>query len=307
MHAFAKTLPRSLGFACLWLVASSAEAVSPRAYVSVNGNDGNTCNVPATPCRTFTGAIAQTTSGGEVIVMDSGTFGGGTISQAVTINAPSGVAALVATPIVVNAGANDVVTLRGVTFVAPSPGLNVGLTFNGGHSLNVENCVFHGWDDAMHFVAPGRLHVIDTTIRDNDGYGVLLTTASGSIQASVERTQFLNNSIGLRAGSRARVTIKDSLVSGSGNGLSATSFDGSDSEMTIDGCVATHNDSAIVASSSFSGPGIGTIRIGNSTITSNNGVGLFQVDSGVLFSRGNNIVEANTTNTYGTIGSITGK
>jgi hypothetical protein len=306
MNPFTKTLPRSLGFACLWLVAASAEAVSPRAYVSVNGNDANVCNVPATPCRTFTGAIAQVSSGGEVIVMDSGTFGGGTISQAVTINAPSGVAALVATPIVVNAGATDVVTLRGVTFVAPSPGFSVGLTFNGGHSLNVENCVFHGWDHAIDVLAPGRLYVTDTTIRDSDNIGILLMTASGAIQASIERTRFLNNSIGLRAANRAKATIKDSLVSGNSNGLSATSYDDSASEMTVDGCVVSHNSHAVLANSSVSG-GVGTIMIWNSTVTSNTGFGLYQQSSGVLLSRGNNTVEANGSNTVGTIGAITGK
>src|SRR5262245_31822488 len=132
------TLTRSIGLVCLWLVASAAEASAPRAYVSVNGNDANVCSSPSTPCRTFTGAIAQTTSGGEVVVLDSGTFGGGTITQSVTINAPAGVAALAATPITVNAGASDVVTLRGITFVSPSLGTGTALTLSGGAVLNLE-------------------------------------------------------------------------------------------------------------------------------------------------------------------------
>src|SRR5262249_15556835 len=123
---------RAAAFATLCLLACRAEAVAPRAYVSVNGNDANVCSSPSTPCRTFTGAIAPASSGGEVVVLNSGTFGGGTISQAVTINAPAGVAALVATPITVSAGASDVVTFRGITFVSPTAFTDTGLTFSGG-------------------------------------------------------------------------------------------------------------------------------------------------------------------------------
>src|SRR5262245_61423611 len=102
MKSEVSTLVRRVVVVGLASASLKVGAVAPRAYVSVNGNDLNTCNVPATPCRTYTGAISQVTVGGEVIVLDSGTFGGGTISQSVTINAPSGIIALAATPITVN-------------------------------------------------------------------------------------------------------------------------------------------------------------------------------------------------------------
>ena len=300
MKSFTQTLVRIVGFACLWLAASSAEAVSPRAYVSVSGSDLNTCNVPTTPCRTFTGAIAQVTSGGEVIVMDSGTFGGGTITQAVTINAPSGVAALAATPIIINAGTSDVVTLRGISFVAPSPGVGTALTYTTGGVLNVENCIFHGWFGAITFQSAGKLNVVDTTLRDLV-IGVYLQTASGAIQAEFVRVRVLDNSnAGIFVNSRTTAVVKDSVISRNSTGLYASVSAGGTAELTVENCLVSHNFNWGVYSSSG-----GTIRVAASTVT-NNATGFFQ-GAGTFLSRGNNIVEGNGTDTSGTIGSFAGK
>jgi hypothetical protein len=303
MRLFGKTL-RVLGTSCLGLLASSAHAVAPRAYVSVTGNDLNVCSNPATPCRTFTGAIAQTTPGGEVIVLDSGTFGGATITQAVTINAPAGVAALAATAITVNAGGSDVVTLRGLTFVSPTPGAGTALSFNGGAGLNIENCVFHGWNTGLNFAASGKLNVADTTVRDSSAVGVSLTTGGGEIQASFERTRFLGNSTGLQVGSLSKATVKGGVASGNTTGFYVAPSDGSSPQLTVEGSVVTNNSSTGVQAAS--GAGFGTVRISNSTVT-NNGVGLLQSGSGVLQSRTNNTVEGNGTDTSGTIGSFVAK
>jgi hypothetical protein len=301
-----QTIVRALGFACLWLASPTAEAVSPRAYVSVNGNDANTCNVPSTPCRTFTGAIAQTTSGGEVVVLDSGTFGGGTISQSVTINAPAGVAALAATPIIVNAGASDVVTLRGITFVSPSPATGIALTFNGGAVLNIEKCVFHGWSTGLAFGVAGELHVTDSTFRENF-YGVLLSTGSGTLLASLERTRLLGNSTGLSVSSRAKATIKNSLIARNTNGgMYASSGDAANSELDIENCLISHNHNGVGGNEHVDG-GYGTIRISRSTVIGNTNNGVQQAYASVVLSRGNNTIEANNIDVSGTMGLIFGK
>src|SRR5436853_5663 len=79
-----------------------------RTFVSAaTGNDANPCN-RAAPCRNFAAAIAQTASGGEVVVLDSGGYGTVTISQAVSLVAPPGVYAGISvfsgTGITINAG-----------------------------------------------------------------------------------------------------------------------------------------------------------------------------------------------------------
>jgi hypothetical protein len=304
---FQKTVGRAFGFACLWLAASSAEAVSPRAYVSVNGNDANTCNLPATPCRTFTGAIAQVTSGGEVVVLDSGTFGGGTISQSVTINAPAGVAALAATPITVTVGVSDVVTLRGISFVSPSAGVGTALSFNGAGTLNIEKCIFHGWSVGLYLNVPGELHVTDSTFRENTSFGVQLVASSGALLATFERTSLLGNGSGMYAANRTKASIKDSLISGnSTSGLIVLSSDPAGlAELDVERCLITHNYWG--AASNGGAGGYGTLRISTSTITGNTNIGLGEFNTSVVLSRGDNTIEANNVDISGTIGTFVGK
>jgi hypothetical protein len=305
MHRLSRNILRSLGLAGLWLAAASAEAVSARAYVSVNGNDANTCNAPSTPCRTFVGAIAQVTSGGEVVVLDSGTFGGGTISQSVTINAPEGVAALVATPLMVSAGASGVVTLRGITFVSPSPGTGTALAFYIGAVLNIERCVFHGWSTGLWFGAASELHVTDTTFREN-ATAITLHALSGTLPASFERTHLLANAIGLYIYERTKAVIKNSVIAGHANaGLFAYGIS-ENAELDVENCLITHNN--IGAGTSDNGStGYGIVRIAGSTVTGNQtGLGEFGSTS-VVLSRGNNTIEANSTDTIGTVGSFVGK
>jgi hypothetical protein len=300
------TLGWALGCAFVGLTSPpNAYAVAPRAYVSVNGNDANTCSAPATPCRTFTGAIAQTSPGGEVVVLDSGTFGGGTISQAVTINAPAGVVALVATPISVNAGASDVVTLRGISFVSPTPGTGVALNLVNGKALHVERCAFHGWSTGINLSLVGRLSVTDTTVRENT-FGISLYSATGVVRAAIQRTDLLNNSTGLFVDVGARATIADSLVAGNAIGIEAHALESGTSLIGIENCTVSNNTTVGMRANTF-GVGFSAVRFANSTITDNN-VGVWQAAVGAsVSSRGDSTIEGNTTNTIGTIGTYVKK
>jgi hypothetical protein len=307
MKSFAQSFAWTVGLACLGLAATSADAAAPRAYVSTAGNDANVCSNPATPCRTFTGAIAQTTSGGEVIVLNSGTFGGGTITQAVTINAPAGVAALVATPITVNAGATDVVTLRGITFVAPVPGSDTALTYSNALVLNLENCVFHGWETGIFATATGTLNVVDTTLRDNEGGGIVVSPSVGSAHATIARSRFLKTNFAVRAASRATINIKDSLFSGNDGAGVFAQPDASiaHAEVNVENCSFSDNYYAVEAGDGGGG-GSATIRLANSTVT-NNLTGIAQYGNAQIISRVNNTIEGNGTNVFGTLGTYTAK
>src|SRR5438477_9591417 len=108
-----------------------AAGPAQRTFVSAaSGDDVNPCT-RALPCRNFQAAIAQTTSGGEVVVLDSGGYGPVTISQAVSLVAPPGVYAGISVfsgaGITVNAGPSDVVTIRGLTL--NGLGGNTGIEF----------------------------------------------------------------------------------------------------------------------------------------------------------------------------------
>src|SRR5215469_1161281 len=112
------------------IASSGAYALSNRTFVSGNGNDSNPCTIAA-PCRSFAGALAQTSPGGEIAVLDTAGYGTVTISKAISIVNEEGVEAGVTVTsgdaITINAGANDVVNLRGLTIVGAG-GAN-GITF----------------------------------------------------------------------------------------------------------------------------------------------------------------------------------
>src|SRR5450759_1960895 len=105
------------------LSAAPAQAQSQHTFVSSQGNDANNCFL-TTPCRHLQAALAATLPGGEIAILDTAGYNGGvtvTISQAVSIVNPGGFEALIAPPsgggaaIVINAGASDAVSLRGLS------------------------------------------------------------------------------------------------------------------------------------------------------------------------------------------------
>src|SRR5262252_2033674 len=90
---------------------TGAYALANRTFVSGSGNDANPCSLAA-PCRSFAGALAQTSPGGEIAVLDTAGYGAVTIGKAVSIVNEEGVEAGVtatggADAITINAGATD--------------------------------------------------------------------------------------------------------------------------------------------------------------------------------------------------------
>src|SRR5438128_11520577 len=86
-----------------------------RTWVSGVGDDVNPGSRTA-PCRTFAGALSKTADGGEIDVLDPGSFGTVTITKSLTIDGTGGFAAILAsgtTGIIINAAGIDV-TLRGL-------------------------------------------------------------------------------------------------------------------------------------------------------------------------------------------------
>src|SRR5258706_868563 len=132
--------------------ASLAQAQASRTWVSGVGDDANPCSRTA-PCKTFAGAISKTANFGEIDALDPGGFGAVTITKSITIDGGGGQVASVLVAgtngIVVQAGANDVVTLRNIRIngIVGSPsgaGLN-GIRFLSGAALHVEHCTIFGF------------------------------------------------------------------------------------------------------------------------------------------------------------------
>ncbi len=140
--------PRSIRFISVALacaaatgLATVAHAAQQRSFVASFGSDAANCQL-ATPCRSFNAAIAQTLANGEVVILDTAGYGPMAINKSLKVIGPSGVygGISVTTPgtdgITINAGDNDVVTLRGLD-VAGLGGL-VGINVVNAGAVHIE-------------------------------------------------------------------------------------------------------------------------------------------------------------------------
>src|SRR5687767_2849456 len=118
--------------------ASIAQAQASRTWVSGVGDDANPCSRTA-PCKTFAGAISKTAAGGAINVLDPGGYGAVTITKSITIDGGGVLAHILASGtngVVVNAGVNDVVVLRGLHINGAGNGTN-GIRYLAGKALFV--------------------------------------------------------------------------------------------------------------------------------------------------------------------------
>src|SRR5579885_3327637 len=116
----------ALAVAATLFAAAPAHAQATRTWVSGVGDDANPCSRTA-PCKTFAGAISKTAPSGEINVLDPGGFGAVTINKAITISSEgfeAGVLVSGTNGIVIQAGANDTVILRGLDIEGLGTGLD---------------------------------------------------------------------------------------------------------------------------------------------------------------------------------------
>jgi hypothetical protein len=268
--------------------AASTEAQVSRVFVSVLGNDANVCSDVATPCRTIAGGVTQVDPDGEVIIIASGSYAGGTISKAVKINAAAGVVAFSGLPITVNPGAGNRVVIRGMTIKA-APGGGIGITLSSGR-LSVEATVIDGW-----------------------GYGILVSESAEAL--TVDGSAFRNNAIALDGGLAspgvAHITVQNSQATDDEYAFSIRpgyTAVLSNVDITGPGLTGIANQGvAVVANCRISNrsTGIinagGTIRVSGSVVTKNT-AGVSN-GSGSLVSFGNNLISGNAV--VDTSGAIT--
>jgi Right handed beta helix region len=293
---FMKKTALSLTAAALLCLASAAHAQATRTWVSGVGDDANPCSRTA-PCKTFAGAISKTAPGGEINVLDPGGFGAVTITKAITIandGAIAGVLVSGTNAIVVSAGVNDVVTLRGLDIDGLGTGID-GIRFLSGKALHVENCQIYGFTtDGIDFEPNslgGQLEVSDTRLSEN-AVGILARPAvGGSAKVSLNRVQMENNTDGFKADSTngaMQSTIKDSVATGnSGVGIRSVTT-GQVTAVMVDHTTSVNNGTGI----SSEGGAASTVRITNTTVTGN-GTGLSPSGGAAIVSFHTNNVQGN--------------
>jgi hypothetical protein len=274
---------------------SLAEAQATRTWVSGVGDDANPCSRTA-PCKTFAGAISKTAAGGEISVLDPGGYGAVTITKSISIvneGSHGGILASFTNGVVVNAGASDVVVLRGLNINGAGTGLN-GIRFLAGGSLHVENCTIQGFTGKGIEARPttaGLLLVSDTVIRNNmgpNGGGIAaIPVAPGTLAVTLERVQMVRNRFGLRLEDGARATVRDSVASANNtNGYLAVSAGGAVLLNLEDSIAADNINNGVNSQGAQS-----VIRLSNVVVTGN-GTGL-NAGGGAIVSFGNNRVAGN--------------
>ncbi|WP_158809892.1 right-handed parallel beta-helix repeat-containing protein [Beijerinckia sp. L45] len=274
-----------------------ARAQATRTWVSGVGDDANPCSRTA-PCKTFAGAISKTAAAGEINCLDPAGYGALTITKALTINCEGTLGSVLVSgtnAIVVNAGPNDNITLKGLEFEGLNTGIN-GIQFLAGKSLEAHKIQIRNFTASGIDVEPtvsAQVFISEAYITGGAGSAINLKPgAAANLSASLNTVRLNNNATGLNVDSTAtsgtiRVTFRDSVAAGnSGAGVSATGgtnavrvlSDRSASVNNATGLVATNATAAILAS--------GTTVTGNQT-------GLNVVTGGRLLTYGTNNVNAN--------------
>jgi hypothetical protein len=298
--------------ACLLFAVSSANAQSTLTWVSGVGDDANPCSRTA-PCVTFSGALAKTAAGGEVRTLDPGnyptslgaeTVGPLVIGKAITISDGNGGGANILVSgtngITINAGATDVVNLRGLTIDGSNTGTGYGIQINSAGRVNIENCVIQGFGPSASggiTVVPSsgtvEVHIRNTIIKNNASGMLILPTGGATVITSIEGSTIANNSGGgLKAdsaGGPVGVTMTDSTVSlNASNGVNAVS--GASGNVTVDLTrdVISWNGAAGIQANPGGG-GTATVTVGFSTL-SNNGTAISALGSGQVETVGYNQV-----------------
>ncbi|HEY3038425.1 MAG TPA: right-handed parallel beta-helix repeat-containing protein [Pyrinomonadaceae bacterium] len=275
-------------------LASIAQAQATRTWVSGVGDDANPCSRTA-PCKTFAGAISKTAAQGEINALDSGGFGGVTITKSITIDGDSNIAGVLVSgtnAINVNtASTDDVVVLRNLDINGLGTGL-VGIKIFQAKAVMVENCSIYGFrgtggtngrgisDERTQGTNIPMLYITNCDIRNNVT-GVAASGASPLLDRVIIEFSRIhrNNSFGVFGSASSVISVSRSNVSG--NLSDGVHVEGS-AQAVIVSSVLTNNQG--VAANNVSG----TLSLADTTIMNNiSGVG------GTITSFGNNNVRSN--------------
>jgi hypothetical protein len=320
---------RTISLATVALVLSTfcvkeAAATAQRTFVASYGNDANPCSLTL-PCRTFAAAIANTTGGGEVIVLDSAGYGPVTITQSVSIVAAAGVYAGISVSsghgITIATAAMDTVVLRGLT-INNQGSAGRGIYVTGAGVVRIEDVHVAGFIVASGLYA-GPSDVLQLHVRrsvfSNNSTGIALNALNGGtetmqISATFAEIEIANNINGLNVGNNTAATLSRSVVvNNSGRGITSNPAAGQTATVNVDDCEIAGNNQAIYPSDidgttllQISGSRIvsnvtgivtgslgSTTRVGYSSIA-NNAYGINIVPgTGMIESAGNNVLRGN--------------
>ena len=283
---------------------STARADGARSYISPSGSDNRPCTRNQ-PCRTFDAALTKTDAGGEIVALETGAYDPSTITKAITLAAAPGadvaIHATTGNAVTVTANVGDVVVLRGLRL--SGPGKNVGgangvvvdiVSPNCCVAVHLEHCIISDFDKGfqMHLGVASILMASDTVFRSNK-VGVSVSVGGTESQgASITRSRFERNDVGVLAPSGNSLTVSNSALHGNGTAVQADVG----GRIDVVDSVVTKNGSGIRSNG-------GQIRMAGCSVTGN-GTGV-STGSGTVFTMGTNMVVNNDIDVAGAQNFIT--
>jgi len=302
-----------------YTVAATLPPLPQRTFAASFGSDSGPC-AAAAPCRTLAKALAGTARGGEVLLLDSGNFGAAIIVASVSIVAPQNARPTVSADagfiaVSISAMHGDTIVLRGLAV----SGGTLGIVFNSGGSLHLENAIVRGYSSNsganvwFQPATPARLSIKDSTIQSG-WYGVQVTNGGGDVGVLLDNVRLEGNEEGLVVTAGGTASVRNSVVAGPGGiGIWVAGAGGVPLTATLDRVTITGTSKGLIAGGSdpatafVRNSSIANIRDqgvlvgccspmsavwieGNRITGSGTGIELF---AGGVFSRGNNTIEAN--------------
>jgi hypothetical protein len=278
--------------------AAPSQAQATRTWVSGVGDDVNPCSRTA-PCKTFAGAISKTAAKGEINCLDSAGFGTLTVTKSITVLCEGVVGGVLSTGTngftINTAATTDTVILSGLDIDGSGSGL-AGVRILKAGRVIILNSRINGFQNGITTpsAATVEVNVENTTISNNSVAGININpTAGGNIKVTAANVGIYGNPIGAVADASlttldARLTLKDSVVSGSTTyGVQAIGSSGS-SRVFLDSNNISYNGVGIFAN------GSNTKIFALDNVISNNTTGVSAASGGQTNSYSNNALAGNS-------------
>jgi hypothetical protein len=275
------------------LPVSACCAQATRTWVSGVGDDANPCSRTA-PCRTFAGAISKTAAGGIIDALDPAGYGAVTITKSIQIESVGNVAsALVAgtNGIVINAGATDTVSLRGLSINGIGTGLN-GIRLLRAGKLIVENTNVDGFTQNgidLESSVNTQVSLRNVTVTGSGNAGVWVFPSAGTTNVELDNVNLSQGKYGLYVVS-GRASMKNSVASANSSYGVCASSNGTLVRIGVDDSLVSDNAGVGIRSVGAQS----SIYVSRTSVTGN-ATGLVPA-TGALVSYGNNRIFENTTN-----------
>ncbi|ROZ69375.1 right-handed parallel beta-helix repeat-containing protein [Ramlibacter sp. WS9] len=203
------------------LSASPAMGQTAQTWVSSTGTPNGLCS-RTQPCRTFSQAYGATLNGGQIQVLDSGSFGGQLdIKKSITIKAVGALGSIVVTGyngLVIDAPADARIVIEGLDIDGGRDGA-VGILILGGGQVVVRNTTIRNFSSAgiyiNNLVGRGRIFLtVDNARINNAEKGIWVSTLGDASTAYVWNSVIVGSGMtGIQAvGPQSRVEISGNVI-----------------------------------------------------------------------------------------------